>query len=79
MSWNEEHQENAYYLKNWKTYSTVFSDDIRKLFEERVKDHGYDLSWGHRGYDDEDVSCRYGDFYNGFRLGEDAQMRQEEG
>lgn len=73
MSWSEEHQENAYYLKKRKEYSKVFTEEIRKLFEERVRFSGYDLSRGPRGYYDEKVSIRWGDFYNGYRLGEDNQ------
>lgn len=73
MSWNEEHQENAYCLKKKKEYSTVFTEEIRKLFEERIKDYQYDLSRGPRGYHDEEVSRRWSDFFNGFRLGEDAR------
>lgn len=73
MSWNNEKQENAYYLKNRKEYSKVFTDEIRELFEERIKEYNFDLSRGPRGYCDDKLGTRWSDFFNGFRLGEDSK------
>lgn len=79
MSWDEERSENAYFLKKRKEYSSVFSRDIRKLFEDRMTSLEWKngFKWGFRGYEDEELSQKYSDFYNGFRLGEDYVISTE--
>lgn len=74
MSWNEEKQENAYFLKNKNQYSKIFTEDIRKIFEDRMKrlNWSYGFKRGLRGYDDDELDSKWSDFYNGFRLGEDS-------
>jgi hypothetical protein len=80
MSWNEEHQENAYYLKNRKVWSTVFTDDVRKIFEQRMMQtygFGIDLKRLQRsGYTDDFFQSKWEEFFNGFRLGEDVVKQQ---
>lgn len=76
MSWNEEHQENAYFLKNRKEYSKVFTKHIEEIFQKRMRSiyGSIDLSKkGMKGtYTNPDIQDRWEEFFNGFRLGEDA-------
>lgn len=74
-TWNHTEQENSYYLKNRKTYSSVSVREIEAIFEKRMKGlMKKDLTRnGVKGtYTDWQVQARWEEFYNGFRLGEDS-------
>lgn len=77
MSWNEEYKENHYYLKRKGVYSDIFTVHIEKIFHKRMRDiygESIDLSKnGPKGaYSSVCTQDRWEEFYNGFRLGEDA-------
>ena len=82
MSFNEIKQENAYYLKNRKEGSNVFTEDIRELFEERMKGiYGFSINLERlqrSGYIDDFYQSKWEEFFNGFRLGEDSVSSNEE-
>lgn len=72
----KEHFENPYYLKNRGTYSEVTNKSIKEIFEARMMKLGF-RNFTKDGikntYTVDEVQSRWEEFYNGFRLGEDAR------
>lgn len=66
---------NKYYLKNRGLESEVTDASIRELFEKRMEDMGWQSNYERAlsgDYTDSHLQTKWEDFYNGFRLGEDA-------
>jgi hypothetical protein len=72
-TYNKEKQENAYYLKSKFRYSVYYSDDIRKLFEERYCSmfSGYFERKISGLYVNDVCQTMWEGFINGFRTCED--------